>query len=441
MTSGATASSTAIGPRHRTFGFVSESRSPAAPRVATFLLCESLSAIGTFGTMIAIWAYGAYRYHATPGQISLYGIAFTLPGFILSPISGVVVDRLGQRPTLMAAKALGVGASLALLSAHSFGALTLLSALHGVGSAFARPAFASLPPRMVDDEHLARTNALMGMTEQLSIVLGPVFAGVAIGLFGFKGAFVFDAATYALGIVVLPIVHLTPVARDPEVHAQHPLREAVAGWRVVATNPLVRRVILAGFTLHVLYGSSMLAEPLYVRDVLHQSPSVFASLQTAFGILLIAAGAVAARQGDRMAKFGWIVTGVIGSGISAFIYLGTRSVVVAFVGVTVWGFFTGVIGGPSATLLQRSTRASLHGRVMAADMLASNGAMFLGLALGGVFVGAFGVRAWVVVLATAVVAMGVALGLSDRADRRTAPAAHPVQPSVDQPQDAPPVPR
>jgi MFS family permease len=420
---------------------VSDDRSPFAPRIATFLVCETLSAIGTFGTMIAIWAYGAYRYHATPGEISLYGIAFTLPGFVLSPIAGVVVDRFGQRQTLIAAKALGVAASLALLGAHSFAALTLLSAVHGVGQAFARPAFGSLPPRMVDDEHLARTNALLGLTEQLSIVLGPVFAGIAIGPFGFKGAFVFDAATYALGIVVLPIVRLTPVVRDPEVHAEHPLREAMAGWRVVATNPLVRRLILASFTLHVLYGSSMLAEPLYVRDVLHKSPSVFASLQTAFGSLLIIAGAYAAKQGDRMAKFGWIVTGLIGSGISAYIYLGTKSIVIAFVGVTIWGFFTGVIGGPTATLLQRSTNESLHGRVMAADMLASSAAMFIGLALGGVFIGAFGVRAWVIVLATVVVAMGAALGVSDRAARRTAPAARPAPPSVDQPQDAPSAPR
>jgi predicted MFS family arabinose efflux permease len=390
--------------------------------------------------MIAIWAYAAYRYHASPGQIALYGVAFTAPGVVLGPLGGVVVDRIGQRQTLLWAKGLGIVASLALLRAHTFGALTVLSALHGVANSFARPALQSLPPRMVDDEHLARTNALMGMTEQLSIVLGPVFAGIAIGLFGFKGAFVFDAATYALGIVVLPMVVLAPVARATH-EREHPLREAMAGWRVVASTPLVRRVVAAGFALHLLYGTSMLAEPLYVRDVLHRSPSLFASLQTAFGILLIVAGAYAARAGDRMAKFGWIAFGVIGSGISAVIYLGTSSVVIAFAGVIVWGFFTGVIGGPSVTLLQRSTDDSLHGRVMAADGLASNLALFIGLGLGGIFVAVFGVRVWILVLGPAVAVAGVALLLSDRADRRTAPTARPAPLSADRPQDAPPVPR
>jgi MFS family permease len=424
---------------HRTFDGVDTRRSPWSPRVGAFLLAETLSAIGTFATMIAIWAYAAYRYDATPAQIALYGVAFSAPGVVLGPLGGYVVDRIGQRPTLLAAKALGVVASLALLAAHSFAALTILSALHGVANSFARPALQSMPPRMVDDEHLARTNALMGMTEQLSIVLGPVFAGAAIGLFGFKGAFVFDAFTYALGIVVLPIVHLTDVAREPS--DEHPLRDAIAGWRVVAATPFVRRVVLAGFTLHLLYGTAMLAEPLYVRDVLHRSPTVFASLQTAFGILLIVAGIVSARAGDRMANFTWITTGVVGSGITAAVYLGTNSLVVAYLGVMVWGFFTGVIWGPSATLLQRATHESLHGRVMAADMLSQNLGLFLGLGAGGILIGALGVRTYIVGLGAFVAAAGVALAASDRAAARTAPAASPALQSADQPQDARPVPR
>jgi predicted MFS family arabinose efflux permease len=393
-------------------------RSPWSPRVGGFLLAEAASAIGSFATMIAIWAYAAYQYNASPGEISLYGVAFSLPGVLLGPISGVVVDRLGPRQTLLAAKALGVAASLALLSASSFRALTILSALHGVANAFAKPALMSLPPRMVDDKYLARTNALMGLTEQLSIVLGPVAAGVAIGLFGFKGAFIFDAGTYALGIVVLPLVQLRTVERDPSAHVGHPLRDAMAGWRIISATPIVRRVVMATFTLHLLYGASILAEPLYVRDVLHESTGVFASLQTVFGVVLVVGGLAAARAGERMANFGWVAVGLIGSGATAIVYLGTHSVVIAFVGVATWGAFTGIIGGPSATVLQRSTAESTHGRVMAADMLAGNLALFIGLALGGVFVGAFGVPPSIIALGTFVIVVGVALGLADRRANR-----------------------
>jgi MFS family permease len=420
---------------------LTETRSPWSLRIGSFLLAEVISAIGSFGTMIAIWAYGAYRYHASAGQISLYGVAFTIPGVLLSPIAGVIVDRVGQRQTLIAAKALGIVASLALLTAHSFGMLTLLSALHGVANAVARPAFASMPPRMVDDEYLARTNALVGLTEQISIVLGPVAAGVTIGLFGFKGAFLFDAASYALGIVVLPLVHLTRVRRDPASAAGHPLRDAAAGLRIVANSPVVRRVVIASFTLGFLYGSSMLAEPLYVRDVLHRSTNVFASLQTVFGLLLVFGGLIAAHAGERMANLKWVAIGVFGSGVSAVLYLGTTTLLIAYAGVAAWGLATGFAGGPSATVLQRATDESAHGRVMATDQLSMHLAMFLGLGAGGVVIGAVGVRPWILVLGPIVAAVGLALGASDRAARRTAPAGRPAPLSADQPQDAPPVPR
>ena len=366
--------------------------------------------------MIAIWAYAAYKYDATPAQISLYGVAFSLPGVVLGPIAGVVIDRVGPRRTLLGAKSLGVVASLLLLGAHSFSQLTILSALHGVGGAFARPALNSLPPRLVADRHLARTNALVGLTDQVSIVLGPVAAGVAIAAFGFKGAFVFDGLTYALGIVVLPLLQLKPIEKIPteEGAPSSPWRDAIAGWKVVAASGVVRRTVTAGATVHLLYGISMLAEPLYVRDVLHRSTGVFAGLQTVFGIFLVLGGLIAARVGDRMASYGWVVAGVIGSGMTAVMYLATRSLAIAVIGVSLWGVCTALIWGPSRTVLQRSTPEAVHGRLMATDLLASNAAMFIGLAVAGVAIGAYGVRSTILVVGALVIVAGLGLGAANR---------------------------
>ena len=403
--------------------------SPYSRRIGGFLLAEALSAIGSLATMIAIWAYAAYEYDASAGEISLFGIAYSAPGVILGPLTGLVIDRLGPRGTLLGAKALGVVASLALLSAHDFRTLALLSALHGVAGAFSRPALSSMPPRMVDDEHLARTNALVGLTDQLAIVLGPVAAGVSIAAFGFSGAFVFDALTYALGIVVLPLVQLRPIAPLEGAHpddepAVPRLRDALDGWRLVARSPILRRVVGASFSVHLLYGTAILAEPLYVRDVLERSTSVFAGLQTIFGVFLVLGGLVAAKLGNRMASFGWVALGVVTSGATAILYLGTELLVVAVIGVCLWGVATAIIWGPSRTVLQRSSPAHAHGRVMAADMLASNLAMFLGLGLAGVLIELVGVQTAMLGLGLTVMAAGSVLGRADRRDRATPVLAH-----------------
>jgi predicted MFS family arabinose efflux permease len=368
------------------------STSPWNPRVVGFLGAEALSAAGSFATVIAVWGYATFHLDASPGELSLYGLAFSLPGVVLGPIAGQVVDRIGAKETLALSKVLGIVASLLLLTVDTFLAMTALTALHGVSMTFAQPALQSMPPRLVSDDQLATTNALVGMTDESSLIFGPAIGGAAIALFGFHGAFVVDAVTYAVGLVVLPLVHLRPATKDDRAGSATSLREVFAGWSLVARTPVLRRTVACTAIVFSTYGLALLAEPLYVRDVLERSPSTFAALQTAFGIFLIGGGALAARLGDRIASFRWVAVGAIGSGLAAILYLGTPWLPVAFLGVAVWGLFTALISGPSRTVLQRGTPEHAHGRVLAVDMVAGNGAMFLGTVLGGPLIAALEVQ-------------------------------------------------
>lgn len=404
--------------------------SPLSPRVAGFLGAEALSAIGSWATIVAVWGYAAYEYDATATDVSLFGIAFALPGVLLGPLTGTVIDRLGPKPTLAVAKVVGVLAALALLAADDFRTLSLLSALHGISMALSIPALQSMPPRLVADEHLARTNALVSLTDELAIVLGPAAGGIAIAAFGFRGAFVFDAVTYALGLVVLPMVKLhAPTGTDPDGDESPPVRfrDALEGWRIIARTGVLRRTVTCTFAVHLLYGAALLAEPLYVRDTLERSEEVFAALQTTFGIFLVLGGLVAARAAERIASFGWVVAGVGISGVTSIIYLGTPWVAVAFTGVALWGVATAVISGPSRTVLQRGSPPRAHGRVLSADFVAGSSAELLGVGITGLLVTAFGVPWAILGLGSAVVIAAVALAGADRADRGRTPEAAPDQ--------------
>lgn len=384
-----------------------------------FLVAEAISAIGTWATLIAIWGYAAYEFEATPGEVSLFGVALTLPAVVLGPIVGTVIDRFGPRATLAAAKATGVVASLALLAADDFRTLALLSGVHGVVGAFTNPALQSLPPRIVHADELARTNALVSLSDEFAIVLGPVVGAVAIGTVGFRGAFVVDACTYLLGFVVLPVIRIRSLERaesDPPVR----FRDALAGIRLVRRTPILRRTVVAMSLVHLLYGAALLAEPLYVRDVLERSPSVFAALQTVFGICLVCSGLLVARANERLATFGWVAFGAAASGVTAVVYLATTSIVIAFVGVSLWGFCTALLSGPSRTLLQRNAPEQVHGRVLSTDFVAASAAQLLGIAVTGVLIDALGVPAAMTLLGLAVA--GAAVGL-DRAQRHEAAVA------------------
>jgi predicted MFS family arabinose efflux permease len=391
-------------------------------RVAAFLGAEALSAIGSWATVVAVWGYAAYEYDADAGDVALFGLAFTVPGIVLGPLAGAVIDRIGPKATLAFAKVLGVVASLALLAADDFRTLALLSFLHGVSSTFSHPAIQSMPPRLVDEQHLARTNALVSLTDELAIVFGPVAAGIGIAAFGFRGAFVFDAVTYALGLVVLPLVRLRPVAVQPvdgddEVPSVR-LRDAFDGWKLILRTPILFRTVACTAAVHILYGSALLAEPLYVRDVLERSEQTFASLQTVFGVFLVGGGLLAARLGGHIASFGWVAAGVAASGLTAVIYLGTPWLLVAYAGVALWGVATAVISGPSRTVLQRSSPEHTHGRVMSADMVAASAAQLTGIAAAGLLIDSVGVPWTIAGLGAAVTTTALVLAAADRRDRR-----------------------
>jgi predicted MFS family arabinose efflux permease len=398
-----------------------EAPSPFSVRVATFLSAEALSAVGSWATIIAIWGYAAYEYDATAADVSLFGLAFALPGVLLGPLTGTVIDRVGPKATLAAAKAVGVLASLALLTADSFQALALLSALHGATMAFSLPALQSMPPRLVADHHLARTNALVSLTDEMAIVLGPAAGGVAIAAFGFRGAFVFDALTYAVGLVILPLVRVRPTAGSTaggEEELPVRLRDALAGWRLIARSPLLRRTVACTFAVHLLYGMALLCEPLYVRDTLGRSEEIFAALQTAFGVCLVGGGLLAARLGERLASFGWVALGVGVSGLTAVVYLGTPWLAVAFLGVAAWGVATAVISGPSRTLLQRSSPERAHGRVLSADMVAASSAELAGVGLAGALVSVLGVPWSVTLVGLSVAAWTARVATAERREAR-----------------------
>src|SRR4051812_15716207 len=101
-------------------------RTPWDRRVIGFLGAEALSSVGSFATVVAVWGYATFQFDATPGQLSLYGLGFSVPGVVLGPVAGAVVDRFGAKQTLALSKLLGIVASLLLLTVDTFLAMVAL---------------------------------------------------------------------------------------------------------------------------------------------------------------------------------------------------------------------------------------------------------------------------------------------------------------------------
>jgi MFS family permease len=361
-------------------------------RFVALLAGQAVNGIGSWCALIAIWGYAAYKFDASPAQIALLSLSWALPAALIGPLGGIPVDRFGPKRALIAADTFAALVSLALAFSTSYWQLVALGACIGVARSVSGPAFTALAPRLVDDEQLLRANALLGAADMSSIAFGPLLAAAAISLWGLRAAFLVDVATYLVGNAVVIPLHLRAIKRAETPARPSVVRELRAGFGIVRDRVALRRMLGLSLSLYMVWGAYAVIEPLYVRDVLHRSPSTLALLQAAFGLLLLANALLVARVGDRAASMRTLRIAALLSAAAAPVYVGTTWVAAAFVGVAVWGAGTTWFITPRDTLLQRATPIEAHGRVLAIDSTLRWWAQVVALPLAALLVTATNVR-------------------------------------------------
>jgi predicted MFS family arabinose efflux permease len=359
------------------------------PRLALLFAGGALNAIGSWATLIALWGFAAYKFHTGPEGIAMLGLAWNVPGAVIGPFAGAPIDRFGPKVIMASSDLAGMATAIAMAFASSYATLVALAVAAGVVQSVARPASTSLVPRIVDRDQLLAGNSLMGVAQQSAIVFGPLAGSVAINAWGIKAAFIFDAATFLVGVVTVLPLRLRPLdAQDDQTSAG---RDLLAGWRIARSVRDVRHSLLLAGAVFCSWGAFVVIEPLYVRDVLHRSPATLGFLQTVFGIGLIGTTALLPRIGDRVVSVRALAIAVTASGAAAAVYVGTKSLVVAMAGVFIWGVDVAFFMPPMQTVLQRSTPADAHGRVMALAATVNGVGNLVAIPLTGFIIGAVGV--------------------------------------------------
>ncbi len=362
------------------------------PGFRLLLAGETVNATGNWVAIIAIWGFASFRFDAGAGDLALLFVALSVPGAVLGPLLGVPIDRLGPRRTLIAANVLGLVDAILLTQADSYRTIILLALPLGLIEALAAASLDALAPRLVADAELVRANALLGGAQDFAMVSGPIVAAVVHSFAGLTGAFLTDAATFLVGAVVAWRLDLGgPAPVDPG--ATSAWADLRAGLALVRRSVGLRWTFSAAMATYLLWAIFGILEPLYVRDVLHASDTVFALLQAAFGVGLVGAGLVLATIGARVARPRNVAIAMVVSGLTAAAYVGTESVVIAFVAVFLWGLDVAFFYVPAKTLLQRYAPTEFHGRVLSLNQALEPAASVVVTPIAAVAVGVLSVQA------------------------------------------------
>jgi MFS family permease len=225
----------------------------------------------------------------TTGSTTRMGVVLAAelaPIALLGIPSGAVVARLGALRTMLVADLARVPlmVSIPVLYASgllSFGLLLLLVFALGV---FIAPYFSAqriVLPELVGEDHatLTQANAVVEAGSRLTILLGPVFAGLLIAWIGSANVLYVDAATYAVSFLLL----LAFVPRRPPLPATDDGRGLLAGLRFVLRDELLRPMLLTAVFLHMFAQAIFVSLPVLAYDHYGGSARTAGLLFGAFG--------------------------------------------------------------------------------------------------------------------------------------------------------------
>ena len=87
-----------------------------------------------------------------------------------------------------------------------------------------------------------------------------------IALMGVEGAFVVNAVTYLVGVVVLLPFRIGPAPRAVDAApSAGVVAAALDGLRVVRARPSLRRLFVLSGSVYLIWGAFIVVEPIYVR--------------------------------------------------------------------------------------------------------------------------------------------------------------------------------
>src|SRR6266568_1033477 len=159
---------------------------------------------------------------------SLILLCQTLPIFLFTPIAGRTVDRVDRRKLMIFVDVIRTGACLLPLLARTPALLPFAYAgviIISIGSAYFEPAAQAALPNIVEAEHLAPANVLMGSTWGTMLAAGAAIGGAVTMRFGRDVSFVVDAISFLFSAAILWRMR----ARFSEElhHQQPPLLESI----------------------------------------------------------------------------------------------------------------------------------------------------------------------------------------------------------------------
>jgi MFS family permease len=385
----------------------------------TFMLLWVGQLVSLLGSGMTCFAQTVTVYTDLGGTIThlmLLAAAAQMPGVLVSPFAGVLVDRWNRRWVMIISDTVAAMATLTLRilvvrDSFQLWQMYVLVVIISIANHFQWPAYFATISLMVPKGRLGYANGLVQVARSLSNVGAPFLAGLAVVVFKLEGVILFDMASYLFALAILLIIRIPQpspaddrVGRaalapsqvglgEPDISmGMQPekrrsggigafMREALYGWSYLFKRPgLLGLLVLFAIANYTLANVYILFIPLALSFT---SPTELGSVMSAGGISMLVGGlAMSAWGGPKRRIYG--VLGFVALQGVAFMLMGTLPVVwLLFGAYLIYMFAMPFVNANSGAIWQSKVATSVQGRVLAASSMASTLALELGYVTSG----------------------------------------------------------
>ncbi|WP_225724740.1 MULTISPECIES: MFS transporter [unclassified Nocardia] len=233
--------------------------------------------------------------------------AFALMRLLFAPLSGRLVQRLGERWVYLGGLLIVAVSTGASALAQSYWQLMVLRSAGGIGSTMFTVSSLALVIRLSPPLERGRVSGLWSSSFLIGSVSGPLVGGALAGL-GLRAPFVI----YAVALLIAAAVVYVSL-RNSTLAAPEPVGEVrMMSFREGLALPEYRAVLLSNFANGAaVFGVRMALVPLLVVEVLHQSAGMAGVTLTVFAAGNVAVLFSAGRLSDRFGRKPFLVIGSI----------------------------------------------------------------------------------------------------------------------------------
>jgi predicted MFS family arabinose efflux permease len=338
---------------------------------------QVVSELGDWLNSIAIYTL-VLKLSGTGTAMASAMMAKLLPIFFVSPLAGVLVDRMDRKTIMITSDVLRFVVVLGFLWVEDANDLWLLYTLAAVEislAGFFEPARSAIIPSLTPREDLVTANALSGSTWSVMLAVGAALGGVLVSLFGIKAAFIIDAFTFLLSAWFITRIQVSKETSEKEKAERTDasgFKTLVDGMRYLISQPMIFVLALMKSGLAIA-GGVMTLIPLYANKMFASASAISMAIGAMYSArgLGAALGPVLVKKffGDstRVLQISILMGFFLGS-LSYFLFAQSHSLWSASLSIALATFFGSIIWVFSSALIHLEADSRFLGRVFSTEM-------------------------------------------------------------------------